>query len=34
MNLTPQTYMDELRAFPRYLPGSPEPFRGGELPEE
>ena len=30
---TPQTYMDDLRSFPRYLPDA-EPFRGEELPQE
>jgi hypothetical protein len=33
MNPTPETYLEEFRSFPRYLPGGDE-YRGGELPHE
>jgi hypothetical protein len=33
MNPTPQTYAEELREFPRYLPGG-DAYRGGALPQE
>ena len=33
MNPTPETYLEDFRSFPRYLPGGHE-YRGGEMPHE